>query len=102
MKKTHFKPLFLIFDVHPFIWFTCDNGLGLLKEETLSDTGVSQLPYRTTFHLLFAWNMSLCSYVLLYLCPEHPGVRLNVMLQPLIEELKKLWQGVEAYDCFKK
>jgi hypothetical protein len=41
MKKTHFKPLFLIFDVHPFIWFTCDNGLGLLKEETLSDTGVS-------------------------------------------------------------
>jgi hypothetical protein len=24
------------------------------------------------------------------------------MLQPLIEELKKLWQGVEAYDCFKK
>jgi hypothetical protein len=28
MKKTHFKPLLLIFDVHPFIWFTCDNGLG--------------------------------------------------------------------------
>jgi hypothetical protein len=27
--------------------------------------------------------------------PEHPGVRLNVMLQPLIEELKKLWQGVK-------
>jgi hypothetical protein len=42
MKKTHFKSLFLIFDVHTFIWFTCDNGLGLLKEETLSDTGVSQ------------------------------------------------------------
>jgi hypothetical protein len=42
MKKTHFKPLFLIFDFHPFIWFTCDNGLGLLKEQTLSDTGVSQ------------------------------------------------------------
>jgi hypothetical protein len=36
--------LFLIFDVHPFIWFTCDNGLGLLKEETLSDTWVSQYP----------------------------------------------------------
>jgi hypothetical protein len=34
--------------------------------------------------------------------PEHPSVRLNVMLQPLIEELKKIWQGVEAYDYFKK
>jgi hypothetical protein len=34
--------------------------------------------------------------------PEYLGVRLNVMLQPLIEELKILWEGVEAYDCFKK
>jgi hypothetical protein len=46
-------------------------------------------------------------YEFMFLClvipgPEHPGVRLNVMLQPLIEELKKLWQGMEAYDCFKK
>jgi hypothetical protein len=50
----------------------------------------------------------LCTkYEFMFLClvipgPEHPGIRLNVMLQPLIEELKKLWQGVEAYDCFKK
>jgi hypothetical protein len=42
MKKTHYKSLFLLFVVLPFIWFTCDNGLGLLKEETLGDTGVSQ------------------------------------------------------------
>ena len=34
--------------------------------------------------------------------PEHPGSKLNVMLQPLIQELKKLWVGVEAYDSFKK
>jgi hypothetical protein len=26
MKKTNFKPLLLIFDVHSSIWFTCDNG----------------------------------------------------------------------------
>jgi hypothetical protein len=51
---------------------------------------------------------ALCmKYEFMFLClvipgPEHPGVRLNVMVQPLIEELKKLWQGVEAYDCFKK
>jgi hypothetical protein len=46
-------------------------------------------------------------YEFMFLCfviprPEHPSVRLNVMLQPLIEELKNLWQGVEAYDYFKK
>jgi hypothetical protein len=40
---------------------------------------------------------TLCmKYEFMFLClvipgPEHPGVRLNVMLQPLIEELKKLW-----------
>jgi hypothetical protein len=51
---------------------------------------------------------ALCmKYEFMFLClvipgPEHPSVHLNVMLQPLIEELKKLWQGVEAYDCFKK
>jgi hypothetical protein len=46
-------------------------------------------------------------YKFMFLCliipgPEHPSVRLNVMLQPFIEELKKLWEGVEAYNCFKK
>jgi hypothetical protein len=51
---------------------------------------------------------ALCiKYEFMFLClvipdPKHPGVCLNVMLQPLIEELKKLWEGVEAYDCFKK
>jgi hypothetical protein len=24
------------------------------------------------------------------------------MLQPLIEELKELWKGIEAYDVFKR
>jgi hypothetical protein len=33
---------------------------------------------------------------------EVPGPRINVMLKPLIEELKQLWIGVEAYDCYKK
>jgi len=51
---------------------------------------------------------SLCmKYEFMFLCliipgPEHPGKRLNVMLKPLIEELKQLWSGVEAYDCYKK
>ena len=34
--------------------------------------------------------------------PDHPGTQLNAMLKPLIEELKQLWEGVEAYDCYKK
>jgi hypothetical protein len=32
--------------------------------------------------------------------PNHPGKKLNIMLKPLIEELKELWKGVEAYDVF--
>jgi hypothetical protein len=34
--------------------------------------------------------------------PNHPRKGLNVMMQPLIDDLKKLWEGVEAYDCYKK
>jgi hypothetical protein len=33
---------------------------------------------------------------------DNPGPQLNVMMQPLIEELKQLWVGVEAYDYHKK
>jgi hypothetical protein len=39
---------------------------------------------------------------LIVLGPEAPGPRINVMLKPLIEELKQLWIGVEAYDYYKK
>ncbi len=31
-----------------------------------------------------------------------PGPRINVMLKPLIKELKQLWIGVETYKCYKK
>jgi hypothetical protein len=34
--------------------------------------------------------------------PDHPGPSINVMLKLLIEELKQLWQGVEAYDYAQK
>jgi hypothetical protein len=33
---------------------------------------------------------------------DAPGPRINVMLKPLIEELKQLCIWVEAYDCYKK
>ena len=35
--------------------------------------------------------------------PENPKEKLNVFLQPLIEELKELWEvGVESYEIFMK
>jgi hypothetical protein len=34
--------------------------------------------------------------------PDHPGPKLNVMLSPLIDELKVLWNRVEAHDSHKK
>jgi hypothetical protein len=43
--------------------------------------------------------MSMC---LIILDPDHPGTRIDVMLKPLIEELKHLWEGVEAYDYDQK
>jgi hypothetical protein len=51
---------------------------------------------------------SLCmKYEFIFLCliipsPDYPRKNLNVMLKPLIEELKELWKGVEAYNVFKK
>jgi hypothetical protein len=51
---------------------------------------------------------SLCmKYEYMFLCliipgPDHPGTCINVMLKPLIEESKQLWEGVEAYDCDQK
>jgi hypothetical protein len=51
---------------------------------------------------------SLCiKHEFIFLCliipgPDHPGKKLNVMLKPLIEELKELWKGVQAYGVFKK
>jgi hypothetical protein len=32
---------------------------------------------------------------------DHPRKKLNVMLEPLIEELNELWKGVKTYNVFK-
>jgi hypothetical protein len=34
--------------------------------------------------------------------PKDPVTKINVFMQPLIEELKVLWHGVEAYDSHVK
>jgi hypothetical protein len=46
-------------------------------------------------------------YEYMFLCliipgSNHPGTNINMMLKPLIEELKQLWEGVEAYDYDQK
>jgi hypothetical protein len=46
-------------------------------------------------------------YEFMFLCLvipglDHPEPKLNVMLKPLIDELKELWNEVEAYDSHKK
>jgi hypothetical protein len=35
---------------------------------------------------------------LVILGPEEPKKQMNIFLRPLMEELKELWKGVDAYD----
>jgi hypothetical protein len=67
-------------------------------------------PYSCWLIFAVSYNLppSLCmKYEFMFLCliipgPEAPGPQLNVMLKSLIEELKQLWVGVEAYDYYNK
>jgi hypothetical protein len=60
------------------------------------------------FVVLYNISPSLCiKYEFMFLClvvpgPDHPGPKINVMLKPLIDELKELWNGVEPYVSQKK
>jgi hypothetical protein len=60
------------------------------------------------FAVSYSLPPSLCmKFEFMFLClvvpdPESLGPRINVMLKMLIEELKQLWIGVEAYDCYNK
>src|SRR5688572_3834176 len=62
----------------------------------------------TVFVVPYNLPPALCmKYEFIFLCliipgPDHPGTKIDVMMRPLIEELKILWEGVEAYDCYKK
>jgi hypothetical protein len=60
------------------------------------------------FAILYNILPALCmKYDYMFLCLiipslDHTGSRINVMLKPIIEELKQLWHGVKAYDYFQK
>jgi hypothetical protein len=68
----------------------------------------SSYSYWPMFVVPYNLPQSLCmKYEFMFLCliipsSDHPGPKLNVMLRPLIDELKELWNGVEAYDSHKK
>lgn len=34
--------------------------------------------------------------------PEHPGRKLNILMQPLVDELHELWKGVKTWDASTK
>jgi hypothetical protein len=58
------------------------------------------IPYNLSPHLCMKYDYMFLSLIIPG--PDHPRKGLNVMMQPLIDDLKKLREGVEAYDCYKK
>jgi hypothetical protein len=71
---------------------------------------INSAPYSCWPIFVVSYNLppSLCmKFEFMFLCLtipglEAPGSRINVMLKLLIEELKQVWIGVEAYNCYKK
>jgi hypothetical protein len=81
-----------------------------LATDGFTPFGQMASPYSCWPVFVIPYNLppSLCmKYEFIFLCliipgRDYPRKNLNVMLKPLIEELKKLWKGVEAYDVFTK
>jgi hypothetical protein len=68
---------------------------------------VASYSYWNVFTIPYNLPPLYMKYEFMFLCliipsPDHPGPILNVMLEPLIDELKELWNGVEAYDSHRK
>jgi hypothetical protein len=53
------------------------------------------IPYNLPPHLCMKYDYMFLSLIIPG--PDHPGKGLNVMMQPLIDDLKKLWKGVCQY-----
>jgi hypothetical protein len=83
--------------------------IGLATDEfTLYNMSASSYSCWPVFAILYNLPPALCmKYEYMFMCliipgPDNPRPSINVMLKPLIEELKQLWQGVEAYDYDQK
>jgi hypothetical protein len=84
-------------------------GIGLATDGfSLYNMSVASYSCWPIFVIPYNLPPSLCmKYEYMFLCliipgPDYPGTRINVMLKPLIEELKQLCEGVEAYDYDQK
>jgi hypothetical protein len=70
-------------------------------------------PYNSNSNVYSCWTIFVMPYnlapskclkegfifrALIILGPKEPRKQMNIFLRSLIEELKELWQGVEAYD----
>jgi hypothetical protein len=72
------------------------------------NTSASSYTCWPVFAIPYNLPPALCmKYEYMFLCliipgPDHPRSHINVMLKPLIEELKQLWQRVKAYDYDQK
>jgi hypothetical protein len=71
---------------------------------SLYNTSVVSYSFWSIFAISYNLSSFLCmKYEYMFLrfiipSPDHPGTHINVMLKPLIEELKQLWKGVKTYD----
>jgi hypothetical protein len=92
-----------------FAWDMRNIRIGLATDgfTSLSDNAASYSCW-PMFAIPYNLSPSLCiKYEFLFHCLivpglDHLGQKLNVMLRPLIDELKELWNGVEAYNSHKK
>jgi hypothetical protein len=90
--------------------FYCDGSLGSFRAGAAAipiSTSKMKTSYVANLEFQCINNIAKYEAILLgsYLhgsCLDHHGMKLNIMLQPLIEELKELWKGIEAYDVFKR
>jgi hypothetical protein len=71
-----------------------------MKATSYSCWPVFVIPYNLPPHLCMKYYYIFLSLIIPSL--DHPGKWLNVMVQTLIDDLKKLWEGVKANDCYKK
>jgi hypothetical protein len=89
--------------------FLCSVRIGLVTDG-FSPYNTSAMSYSCwlVFAILYNPPPSLCmKYKYIFFCliipgPDQLGTCINVMLKPLIEELKQLWEGVELYDYYQK
>jgi hypothetical protein len=81
-----------------------------LAKDGFDPFSTNSTPYSCLPVFAVSYNLppSLCmKFEFMFLClivpgPEALDPQINVMLKLLIEELKQLWIGVKAYDCYKK